>query len=59
MKIGFSQFSQLGSYEVWRLTEFDWFYLERLRRSSRLAGHERLKTDLGQTAIFTWVEPNA
>ena len=33
--------------------QFDWFYFERLRRSSRLASHEeRLKTDFGPNADF-------
>ena len=33
--------------------KFDWFYLERLRRSSRLASREeRLKTDFGSNADF-------
>ena len=33
--------------------KFDWFYLERLRRSARLASREeRLKTDFGSNADF-------
>ena len=50
-----TQFNQLGSCEVRRLTQLSStdFYLERLRRSSRLASREeRLKTDFGSNSDF-------
>ena len=45
-----TQFNQFSAFEP---VKFDWFYLERLRRSSRLASREkRLETDSGSDADF-------